>query len=177
MSLQIRRIHADEWQRLRALRLHALADAPMAFSSTLAREQAFPDDVWHERAAGGAAGIDRVTFIAEEDGRWIGLATGLLADPADSHQAAPTLVGMFVDGAARRRGVGVALVERIARWARERGETRLVLWVASDNKAAIALYRRCGFRRTGAARAFAHTPTHTEREMMRDLENLRSPKS
>jgi len=141
----------------------------MAFASTLAREQAFPDDVWHERATAGASGINRVTFIAEEDGRWIGLATGLLADPADSHQAAPTLVGMFVDGAARRRGVGVALVEMIARWVRDRGETRLVLWVTSGNQAAIALYRRCGFRSTGATRAVAHTPTHTEWEMMRDL--------
>jgi GNAT superfamily N-acetyltransferase len=172
MSLQIRCIRADEWHRLRALRLRALADAPMAFASTLAREQAFPDDVWHARAADGALGIDRVTFIAEEDGRWIGLATGLLADPADSHQAAPTLVGMFVDGVARRRGLGVALVERIARWARDRGETRLVLWVTSDNKAAIALYRRCGFRCTGTTRAAAHTPTHTEQEMMCDLKNL-----
>jgi GNAT superfamily N-acetyltransferase len=173
MSLQIRCIRANEWHRLRALRLRALADSPMAFGSTLAREQAFPDDVWQKRAAGGASGIDRVTFIAEEDGRWIGLATGLLTDPADSHQAAPTLVGMFVEGAARRRGIGLALVERIARWARDHRETRLVLWVTSDNKAAIALYRRCGFRCTGATRALAHTPTHTEREMMRNLENLR----
>jgi GNAT superfamily N-acetyltransferase len=145
----------------------------MSFASTLARERAFPDDVWHKRAADGASGIDRVTFIAEEDGRWIGLATSLRADPADSHQAAPTLVSMFVDGAARRGGVGVALVERIVRRARDRGETRLVLWVTSDNKAAIALYRRCGFRRTGATRAVAHTPTHTEHEMIRDLKNLR----
>jgi GNAT superfamily N-acetyltransferase len=167
MSLNIRRIRADEWQRLRALRLHALADAPMAFASTLAREDTFSDDVWRERAASGAAGVDRVTFIAAEGGRWVGLATGLLAD-----QPIPTLVGMFVDTSARQRGIGAELVEQVAGWARERGGDRLVLWVTADNHAAIALYRRCGFKPTGATKPVAHTPACSEQEMMRKLLSL-----
>jgi GNAT superfamily N-acetyltransferase len=88
---------------------------------------------------------------------------------ADSHEAAPTLVAMFVDDAARGRGVGGVLVERITNWVRDRGETRLILWVTSCNEAAIALYRRCGFRPTGATRSVVHTPTHTQGEMVRDL--------
>jgi GNAT superfamily N-acetyltransferase len=170
MSLHIRRIRADEWHRLRALRLQALADAPMAFASTLAREEAFPDGVWQERAAGAAAGVDRVTFIAEEGGRWVGLASGLLALQADLPEACPTLVGMFVDKSARQRGIGAALVESVALWTRERGGDRLVLWVACGNHAAIALYRRCGFEPTGSRRPVAHTPACTEQEMMRKLE-------
>jgi GNAT superfamily N-acetyltransferase len=164
MTLNIRRIRADEWERLRALRLQALADAPMAFAATLAREEAFADDVWQERAAGGAAGVDRVTFIAEEGGRWVGLATGLLAG-----QPVPALVGMFVEKSARQGGIGAALVERVASWTRDRGGDRLVLWVTADNHAAIALYRRCGFAPTGAARPVAHTPACSEQEMMRWL--------
>jgi len=166
MSLHIRRIRADEWHRLRALRLHALTDAPMAFASTFAREEAFSDEVWQERAAGGAAGVDRVTFIAEEDGRWVGLATGLISVQAE---ALATLVGMFVDKSVRQRGTGAALVERVARWTQERGGDRLVLWVTSDNQAAIALYRRCGFEPTGSTRPTGHTPASTEHEMMRNL--------
>jgi hypothetical protein len=54
----------------------------MAFGSTLAREESFPESVWHERAAGGASGTDRVTLIAERDGKWVGLASGIAsADP------------------------------------------------------------------------------------------------
>lgn len=48
----VRRIRPYEWHLLRALRLHALADAPMAFGSTLFEEEAFPESVWRERAAG-----------------------------------------------------------------------------------------------------------------------------
>jgi len=161
---QVRRIRPAEWARLRALRVHALADAPLAFGSTLSQEEAFPESIWRERAAGGAAGEDRATFIAEQDGRWIGLATGLITGLAD-----PMLVGMFVDGSARRRGVAVALIESVVGWVQSRGATRLVLWVTSGNEAAIALYRRCGFRPTGKTRSVAHTPTLIENEMIRDL--------
>jgi GNAT superfamily N-acetyltransferase len=168
MSLHIRRIRADEWQRLRVLRLQALADAPMAFSSTLAREEAFADAAWQERAAHGAAGADRVTFIAEDGGRWVGLATCLLAPEGDLGGGFPTLVGMFVDKSARQRGVGAALVERVAGWTQERAD-RLVLWVTCSNQAAIALYRRCGFEPTGSTRPIAHTPASAEQEMMRKL--------
>ncbi len=52
----IRRIRSDEGPKLRALRLHALAEAPTAFGSTLAVEQAFSDAVWRERAIGASLG-------------------------------------------------------------------------------------------------------------------------
>ena len=43
-EITVRRVRAEEWERLRATRLRALADAPMAFGSTLADEQTRPDD-------------------------------------------------------------------------------------------------------------------------------------
>ena len=80
------------------------------------------------------------------------------------------LVGMFVDAAARRRGLGVAPVESVVGWARAREARRLVLWVTSVNEPAIAFYGRCAFRPTGATRPVAHTSSLTELEMARDLE-------
>jgi GNAT superfamily N-acetyltransferase len=169
MGLEVRRIRAHEGPQLRSLRLHALADAPTAFGSTLAREEAFSESVWHERAARGALGSDGVTFIAEHDGQWVGLATGLVEDPEDPKGSGPVLVGMFVDREERRGGVGVALVEAVASWALARGAARLSLWVTSNNEAAIALYGKCGFRRTGETKPLAHTPTLAELRMVRDL--------
>ena len=115
MSPIVRRVRPDEGLRLRALRLRALADAPSAFGSTLAREEAFADAVWQERAGAGRAGVDRVTYVAEEGERWVGMVTGMSTSRTDP---ASTLVGMFVEPAARGRGVGAALVEAVAEWAR-----------------------------------------------------------
>jgi GNAT superfamily N-acetyltransferase len=168
MTPHIRRIRAEEWRQLRTLRLRALADAPMAFGSTLARELDYSDDIWRERAEGASAGCDRATFIAERDGRWVGSATCLAQlDKADSE--GPLLVDMFVDTAERRAGVGAALVEAVCGWAQSCGAGRITLWATSGNDPAVALYRRCGFRATGAARPLAHTPTVNECEMTRDL--------
>ena len=155
-----------------ALRLSALADAPMAFGSTLAREEAFPKQVWQERAERGASRADRVTFIAERDGEWIGLSGGLAKDPDDPNDPRPVLVGMFVAPTARGRGVGVALVDAVIAWAWERRAIGLCLWVTATNSPAIALYNKCGFRRTGETKplAHAHSPSIAEFRMVLDLD-------
>ena len=167
MSLEIRRIRPDEGLRSRAFRLHALAEAPSAFGSTLAKERAYPESLWHERAAD--CRDDRVIFVAEQDGRWVGSVTGLTPDPGGSDRPGLLLVAMFVDGTVRRRGVGVALVESIVDWARARDAARLTLWVTSTNEAALALYSRCGFRPTGTTRRGAHDLIPVEVEMAHDL--------
>jgi GNAT superfamily N-acetyltransferase len=141
----------------------------MAFGSTLAREEAFTDDVWHERASGGASGVDRVTFVAERDGRWIGLTTGLAADPDEPDNVEPLLVGMFVEPPERGHGVGVALVAAVVAWARARGATSLYLWVTATNDSAIALYDKCGFLPTGEQKPLEHSPSLAEVRMVRDL--------
>lgn len=162
MSLEIRRVGAAEWRQLRALRLRALTAAPLAFGSTLAREEAFSDSVWQERAAGSPG---RATFVTEQDGQWVGLATGVAAGSDGPQQAFPMLVGMFVDASVRQQGVGAKLVERVAAWAKDQGAERLVLWAVDGNEPAMALYRRCGFQPTGVTRPLAHSPAHRECEM------------
>jgi GNAT superfamily N-acetyltransferase len=173
MTIQIRRVRSDEGLRVRALRLHALADTPLAYGSTLAGEQAFDDAVWHERARHGAAGVHRVTYVAEEGGRWVGLVTGVFDEPNGSRF---TLHGMFVEPAARGRGVGTALVDAVTGWARERGATELYLGVTSMNHAAIRLYHRCGFRPTGQREPLRHTPAETVLEMVRDVPGRVAPR-
>src|SRR5215468_326858 len=108
MKPLIRQIRADESGPLRALRLHALADAPMAFGSTLAREEAFTDEIWRERARHSAVGEDRVTYVAEDADQWIGLVTGMKETSEDARQVRFELHSMFVAPSARGRGVGTA---------------------------------------------------------------------
>ncbi len=58
-------------------------------------------------------------------------------------------LGMLVDRGWRGRGVGSALLTAAAGWARSRGLHKLCLEVFAHNTAAIALYRKCGFREEG----------------------------
>lgn len=167
-AVEVRRIRPDEGLRLRTLRLHALGNAPLAFGSNLAREEAFPEATWHERAAGGASGTERATFIAEDGGQWVGMATGVAHHP-DGDDCSPMLIGMFVEASQRGRGVGAALVERVAEWVRTLGAERLFLWATSTNQPAIALYERCGFALTGQTRPLDHTPSLSEVLMVRSL--------
>jgi GNAT superfamily N-acetyltransferase len=167
-NAQIRRIRADERLQLRSLRLHALADAPTAFGSTLAREQSYSEEVWHERSLGTSSGCECATFVAERDGVWIGMVTGLANQQGQTKQST-LLVAMFVATSARREGIAVALVDALTSWARNCGANQIVLWVTSDNNPAISLYQRCGFRFTGASKLHAHAPGLTEREMVRRL--------
>ncbi len=153
---------------MRALRLRALADAPLAFGSTLTREASFTDDVWQERARRGASGTEGVTFVAELDTRWVGIATGLPEDPDMPDDPRPALVGMFVGPEARGRGIGAALVSAVVGWARQRRAEGLCLWVTATNTPAIALYARCGFRDSGARRPLSHSPALEMLRMIRD---------
>jgi GNAT superfamily N-acetyltransferase len=166
---RVRRIRVGEGLRLRAFRLHALADAPAAFGSTLAREQAYAEEVWRQRAAEGAAALERVTVVAERDEQWVGMASGFADAPNEPAQMGPVLVGMFVAGRVRRLGIGEALVDGVRRWAASRGESRLHLWVVSTNAPALGLYRRCGFQAAGATRPVSHTPGLTELLMVTQL--------
>jgi RimJ/RimL family protein N-acetyltransferase len=57
--------------------------------------------------------------------------------------------GMLVDREWRGRGVGSALIQAAIAWARDQGLHKLCLEVFSQNTAAIALYRKCGFVEEG----------------------------
>jgi GNAT superfamily N-acetyltransferase len=112
--MEIRQADAGEWEELRKLRLRAVADAPYAFSSTLAQEAAFPEEVWRRWAEGGPASAD---FIAREGCANIGM-TAIFAESSVPRRM--QLVAMWVDPHHRRRGVARALINEAVRWARDR---------------------------------------------------------
>jgi GNAT superfamily N-acetyltransferase len=155
-GMEVRQTRAADWEVLRELRLRALADAPDAFASTLEKEAAFPEEVWRQRAEGGAGSG---SFIACEDGAGIGMAR-IFAEadtPGRMH-----LVGMWVDPRHRRRGVAQALVEQAVRWAEERRAREVILWVVDRNLPARRLYERAGFRPTGERQPLPSNPALTE---------------
>lgn len=79
----------------------------------------------------------------------MGTATGaeFAAEPGVAH-----LYAMWVAPDARGAGVGRALVEAVAAWARYRGCGRVVLFVTETNQRARGFYEACGFADTGERR-------------------------
>lgn len=139
--MRIEPFSEGHWQRFRAVRLRALADTPDAFARTLAEETAFSEADWRRRLTSGAK-----TFVAVSDTDDVGMVSG---EAWDGRLKTAGLFGMWVAPEARHRGVGKALVLRVVDWAKATGFEVLVLDVADDNRPAIALYERVGFRPTG----------------------------
>jgi RimJ/RimL family protein N-acetyltransferase len=87
-------------------------------------------------------------LVAEaEDGAVVGrLSIARDQHPASRHVAD---LGLMVARLHRRRGIGTALLEAAAEWARDVGVSKLELHVFPWNEAAIALYENFGFVREG----------------------------
>jgi RimJ/RimL family protein N-acetyltransferase len=91
-------------------------------------------------------------FVAESsDGAIIGrLSLARDTHPASKHVAD---LGLMVAKGARRKGVGRALLEAAASWARGADVRKLELHVFPWNEPAIQLYEAFGFEREGYRRA------------------------
>lgn len=142
----VRRAHPGEAERLRALRIEALADAPVAFVERLEDALAAPAHSWVERLARGVEGGDSfLCAAADATGAWGAMAGGFLDDEGEAW-----LFGVYVTPALRGTGLVDDLVAAVAGWTVGRGCPTLHLEVAETNTRAVRAYRRLGFRPTGA---------------------------
>lgn len=162
----VRRLAPAQWATLRQVRLAALADAPYAFGSTLARELGFDEQRWRDRIESAA------TLLAWQDDQPVGSATGLADDASQVHSVAGAwqLAGMWVSPQARGSGVADKLVSAVMECARAQGATAVVLWVTDVNVRARAFYQRLGFSSTGARQLIRPgEPDHWEEQLIRPL--------
>lgn len=163
---EVRRVRPEDWAAVRDLRLAALRTDPMAFGSTLEREQAYPAERWQERARSSSSGDQQATFVATApDGQLVGMAT-ILRQPAGAG-----LFGMWVHPSRRGTGLGGRLLDTALRWLREIEPTATVtLEVNRQQGAAVGLYRSRGFEFSGHEQPLGHDPPAVAHEMV-----LRAP--
>jgi ribosomal protein S18 acetylase RimI-like enzyme len=144
--VEVRRIRADEWRVWRDARLRMLREEAAYFSTRYEDVVREPETIWQTWTADAAKGVDKVLFVAEDGGATLGVVGGFRRlDPTEVQ-----LVSLWVDPAARGRGVARSLIQAVAAWARDRGAMNVVLFVQEANAPGRALYLRAGFRATGA---------------------------
>jgi GNAT superfamily N-acetyltransferase len=145
-------------EEIRALRMRALADAPFAFSSSLAREVDRPEHFWHQLACESERALSKATFVAVDDEEWIGMA-GVFTSPDDP--GCGEVWGMWVAPSERRAGVGCQLMDSIRSWATTCGLERLQLSVSTSERSGPArrFYEALGFRATGEQEAMESDPS------------------
>ncbi len=129
------------------------------------------DGVW--RVVGFVAGVTDVGAFYKHFVRHHGIGAGVsaaprLVRPAIMRRAWETLtyggehddvraelLAMAVAPEARRRGLALALGDRLLTTLAERGESRVKVVVGSDNDAAISAYERMGFAKSGSVEVHA----------------------
>jgi len=162
--MEIRRVRINDGALLREVHLRMFADAPDAFSQTLAEAQAVSALEWAARAERFDRGADAAAFLALEGAEVVGFVAGFVGrfrekamhwDVTD----AVTLARAWVVREMRRRGVGRALAESVKAWAVEKGAAALEAQVTENNEAAIRFYARLGFADTGRREALRSNPS------------------
>ena len=132
-------VSSEDWRLWRGLRLTALAEAPGAFSSTLA-EWSGPADTeqrWRARLEDVALNLALTCDC---------VAMGMVSAATPDGGRPVELISMWVAPAGRGRGVGDEAVRQVLAWVRGNFPTSdIVLSVKSDNDHAIRLYERHGF--------------------------------
>ena len=157
---EVRRLRPADWELLRDVRLRALADAPSAFASTLAREEAFVEEDWRRRLEHGYC------FLVWADGMPVGCVAGFAEDEllGEHH-----LVGMWVEPARRGTTAATQLVEAVCRQASADGAVAVRLWVVDGNVRARRFYERLGFTSTGLRQPLPSNPELGEELLRREL--------
>jgi aminoglycoside 6'-N-acetyltransferase I len=100
--------------------------------------------------------LEAVLLAEARDGTLLGFAELSLRPYAEDCRTSPVafLEGWYVIPAARRHGVGRALVSAAEQWARERGCREFASDTEIDNSVSAEAHRALGFEDAGAVRCF-----------------------
>ena len=157
----IAQIGEQDWQKLRDVRLRALAQDPAAFIETHTASS-FPEERWRERATPSA---QQASFAYERNGRFEGLVSAFVADDPET----VFLVARWVAPELRGTGAARGLVESVLDWARGCGAARVALSVEGDNPRAARLYEKCGFAERADPPPFPYAANPGSRFYVYDL--------
>lgn len=107
------------------------------------------DSVRHKRGLALLLASDTaVVYVAEEDGRIVGMATGQLLISTAEGARSLLVEDVVVEKSYRSRGIGRELIGSVASWGSEREASRMQLLADTCNEPALSFYQGSGWSRT-----------------------------
>ena len=156
-GLQVQRLRSFDERSIAALAAVLIdcveGGASVSFMSPLSQEKAA--GYWRGAAQSALRGERAILAALDPAGAIVGTVQ-LILDLPENQPHRADLAKMLVHRAARRRGVGEALLRAAEACAREEGRTLLVLDTASAE--AARLYERHGWQRVGLVPGYALYP-------------------
>ncbi len=143
--MRIREAEASDLDTVSAMRLAFVAEYRQVEARTLTSE--FADRTRNFLRRRQEAGTIRSWLAEDDSGDCVGIVSMLLLDmpprPDDARSMEGYVINMYVDPAARRRGIGRALFDALLTDARGLGLRRLFLHATDDGR---PMYVEGGFR-------------------------------
>ena len=140
-NVRVEELQPNQWQRLRDLRLAALAESPENLSGKLEEEKAFTEAQWRE-------GFKKVSYlVASIDGVDVGMIN--VENLKGDFGATCWLGGLWLNPEYREQGVARALFDYMDSVAKEKDWLVQGLGVMETNARAIAAFEKFGFVQMG----------------------------
>ena len=140
--VSIRAAQAGDVEQFRDLRLFALRDSPTAFSSDYADQATHPISFWKNRLTSDEQAL---LIFAEYDGYLIGMS-GVRIGESNKTKHSAGIWGVYTRPDWRGLRIANAMIDTCCEWAKTKDVNIVKLGVMADNKSAIGLYERCGFK-------------------------------
>ncbi|UXY15239.1 GNAT family N-acetyltransferase [Chitiniphilus purpureus] len=131
--------------------LRAATEQDAAGIAALLAQLGYPSD--EEAVAIRLANLERAggygCFVADLDGRIVGMVATSLGWYIEKDGAYVRIVALVVDEPLRQRGLGSALLDLAEQWAAERGAGVMMLNAGAQRQEAQDFYRHRGYASTG----------------------------
>jgi phosphinothricin acetyltransferase len=154
LAVTIEPMTVDDGPSVLAIYGQGIASGVATFESVVPEWRA-----WH------AAHRRDCRFVARLDGRVVGW-TAVARYSSREVYAGVAWESVYVDEAARGRGVGRALLAALIPATEEVGIWTLIAGVQANNPASLALHERAGFRRIGRQERIGRDPTGVWRDVI-----------
>ncbi|MCB9798450.1 GNAT family N-acetyltransferase [Candidatus Nomurabacteria bacterium] len=142
--IEIIKLHPDQWELFKDIRLKSLQVEPIAFGSSYELEKERSEEQWRQSLEKNWLEETSWQYFAMEGEKVVGFM-GAYIDALPRLRHVAHLKAVFVETEYRGKGISKRLFEFLTDKLKEAGVLKLQLLVNKENERAVAFYKKLGF--------------------------------